>query len=38
VLGHKFSDRFAVLGTISYDETDSHTDVLAGENRGGWAF
>ena len=38
VLGHKFSDRFAVLGTISYDETDSHTDVLAGENRGGWAY
>jgi iron complex outermembrane receptor protein len=38
VLGHKFSDRFAVLGTISYDKTDSHTDVLAGENRGGWAF
>jgi iron complex outermembrane receptor protein len=38
VLGHKFSDRFAVLGTISYDKTDSHTDVLAGENRGGWAY
>jgi TonB-dependent receptor len=38
VLGHKFSDRLAILGTVSYDKTDSHTDVLAGENRGGWAF
>lgn len=38
VLGKKFSDRFAVLGTLSYDRTDIHSDVLGGENRGGWAF
>ncbi len=38
VLGYKFSDRFAVLGTISYDKTETHTDVLGGENRGGWAY
>jgi TonB-dependent receptor len=38
VLGHKFNDRFAILGSVSYDKTDSHTDVLAGENRGGWAY
>ncbi|MBI1682494.1 TonB-dependent receptor [Caulobacter hibisci] len=38
VLGYKFSDRFAVLGTISYDKTEIHTDVLGGENRGGWAY
>lgn len=38
VLGHKFSDRFAVLATLSYDKSDIHTDALGGENRGGWGF
>lgn len=38
VLGHKFSDNFALMGTLSYDKTDIHTDVLGGENRGGWRY
>lgn len=36
VFGKKFSDTFAILATLSYDRTDIHTDVLGGENRGGW--
>ena len=38
VLGHKFSDNFALLGSLSYDKNDIDTEVLSGENRGGWAF
>jgi TonB-dependent receptor len=38
VLGHKFSDTFALLGSLSYDKSSIDTDVLSGENRGGWAF
>lgn len=37
-LGHRFNDRFALLGTFSYDKSDIHTDALGGENRGGWAY
>ncbi|EGF91696.1 tonB-dependent receptor family protein [Asticcacaulis biprosthecium C19] len=36
VFGKKFGDRFGLLATVSYDRTDIHTDVLGGENRGGW--
>jgi TonB-dependent receptor len=38
VLGHKFSDNFALLGSLSYDKSSVDTEVLSGENRGGWAF
>lgn len=38
VLGYKFTDRLAVLGTVSYDKTFIHTDALGGENRGTWGF
>jgi TonB-dependent receptor len=38
VLGHKFTDNFALLGSLSYDKSSIDTDVLSGENRGGWAF
>jgi iron complex outermembrane recepter protein len=36
VFGKRFNDDFGILATISYDRTDIHTDVLGGENRGGW--
>ncbi|CAN5424661.1 TonB-dependent receptor [soil metagenome] len=38
VLGHKFSDNFALLGSLSYDKNYIDTEVLSGENRGGWAY
>ena len=38
VVGHRFGDRFSILGTVSYDKTDIFTEALGGENRGGWAF
>lgn len=38
VVGRRFGDRFAILGTVSYDKTDIFTEALGGENRGGWAF
>jgi TonB-dependent receptor len=38
VVGRRFSDRFALLGTVSYDRSDIFTEALGGDNRGGWAF
>jgi len=38
VLGHKFSENFALLGSVSYDKNHIDTEVLSGENRGGWAY
>lgn len=38
VVGHRFGDRFSILGTVSYDKADIFTEALGGENRGGWAF
>lgn len=38
VLGHKFSDSFGLLGSLSYDKNFIDTEVLSGENRGGWAY
>lgn len=38
VAGWRLSDRLAVLGSVSYDRTDIATEVLGGDNRGGWAF
>lgn len=38
VVGQRFGDRFALLGTISYDKSDIFTEALGGENRGGWGF
>lgn len=38
VVGHRFGDRFALLGTVSYDRSDIYTEALGGENRGGWAY
>ncbi|MFS2316718.1 TonB-dependent receptor [Maricaulis sp. D1M11] len=37
-LGYNFDDRFAVIGTLSYDRQDIQTDYLGGQNRGNWAF
>ena len=38
VLGHKFSENFGLLGSLSYDKNYIDTEVLSGENRGGWAY
>lgn len=38
VLGQKFGDRFAVIASVSYDKQQFQTDVLGGQNRGGWRF
>lgn len=38
VLGHKFSENFGLLGSVSYDKNYIDTEVLSGENRGGWAY
>ncbi len=38
VLGHKFTENFALLGSLSYDKNFIDTEVLSGENRGGWAY
>lgn len=37
-LGYKFSNDFALMGTLAYEKSDIHTDLLQGENRGTWAF
>jgi len=36
VLGHQFSDRLAVMASVSYDKQQFQTDVLGGQNRGNW--
>jgi TonB-dependent receptor len=36
VFGHEFSDRFAVIASVSYDKSLFQTDVLGGQNRGNW--
>ena len=38
VLGHKFTENFGLLGSLSYDKNYVDTEVLSGENRGGWAY
>lgn len=38
VASHKFNDRLAVLASVSYDKQVFQTDVLGGQNRGGWKF
>ncbi len=38
VIGYKISDTFGLLGSFTYDENWIDTEVLSGENRGGWAF
>jgi iron complex outermembrane receptor protein len=38
VLGHQFSERLAVMASVSYDKQLFQTDVLGGQNRGGWRF
>ena len=37
-LGYRFSDRLAVLGSLSYEKSNVVTDALGGDNRGGWQF
>src|SRR5688500_17476014 len=38
VFGQKFGDRLAVIASVSYDKQQFQTDVLGGQNRGGWRF
>lgn len=38
VLSHQFSERLAVMASVSYDKQQFQTDVLGGQNRGGWRF
>ncbi len=38
VFSHEFSDRLAVMASVSYDKLQFQTDVLGGQNRGGWRF
>jgi TonB-dependent receptor len=38
VASHKFNERLAVLASVSYDKQVFQTDVLGGQNRGGWKF
>ncbi|HEY0684165.1 MAG TPA: TonB-dependent receptor [Steroidobacter sp.] len=38
VASHQFNDRLAVLASVSYDKQVFQTDVLGGQNRGGWKF
>jgi len=38
VLSHEFSERLAVIASVSYDKQQFQTDVLGGQNRGGWRF
>lgn len=38
VFVYNFNDRIGVIGSISYDEQNIHTDVLGGDNRGNWRF
>ena len=36
VFSHEFSDRLAVMASVSYDKQQFQTDVLGGQNRGDW--
>jgi iron complex outermembrane recepter protein len=36
VFGQKFGERLAVIASVSYDKQAFQTDVLGGQNRGGW--
>ena len=36
VFGYQFNDRLAVIASASYDKQRFQTDVLGGQNRGGW--
>jgi iron complex outermembrane recepter protein len=36
VFGQKFGERLAVIASVSYDKLQFQTDVLGGQNRGGW--
>jgi TonB-dependent receptor len=38
LFGYEFNPNFSVLGTISYEESDSRADILGGANRGQWRF
>ena len=38
VFSHEFSERLAVIASVSYDKQLFQTDVLGGQNRGGWRF
>lgn len=38
VVNHQFNDRLAVIASVSYDKQVFQTDVLGGQNRGGWKF
>ena len=38
VFSHEFSDRLAVIASVSYDKQLFQTDVLGGQNRGDWDF
>ena len=38
VFSHEFSERLAVMASVSYDKQLFQTDVLGGQNRGGWRF
>ncbi|HEY7643242.1 MAG TPA: TonB-dependent receptor plug domain-containing protein, partial [Steroidobacteraceae bacterium] len=36
VFSHQFNERLAVMASVSYDKQQFQTDVLGGQNRGGW--
>ena len=38
VFSHEFNERLAVIASVSYDKQQFQTDVLGGQNRGGWRF
>ena len=38
VFSHEFNERLAVMASVSYDKQQFQTDVLGGQNRGGWRF
>lgn len=38
VIGYKVTPDFGLLGSFTYDENWINTEVLSGENRGGWAY
>ena len=38
VFSHEFSERLAVIASVSYDKQKFQTDVLGGQNRGDWDF
>ena len=38
VFSQQFNERLAVIASVSYDKQQFQTDVLGGQNRGGWRF